>query len=97
MSLIKGGFGKYDRDMIIDYLEKFEHASREKINELLIDEIRGNYSREQKLTKIGNILSYMRSKGLIVNLSTDHSPVWVLFNTYEKLREIQEKDNTPNV
>lgn len=86
---------KHYHSLILDYLEKFESASREKINELLIDEIRGDYSREQKLTKIGNILSYMRRKGLVVNLSSDHSPIWVLFKTYEKLREIQEKDHAP--
>ncbi len=73
------------------YLEKFGSATREKINDLLIDEIRGKYSREQKMTKIGNILSYLRRKRLISNLGSDHSPIWVLFKTKEKFREIKEK------
>lgn len=77
--------------LILDYLEKFEHASREKINELLIDEIRGDYSREQKLEKISNILSYLRINKKIANIGTKHDPNWVLFTSNENQDRIQEK------
>ena len=61
----------------IDYFENFESASREKINELLIDEFPTTLSKEEKLAKISNILSYLRINGKIFNTGTKHSPIWV--------------------
>ena len=77
--------------LILDYLEKFESASREKIDELLIDEIRGQFSREEKLKKISNILSYLRINKKIMNIGTKHDPNWVLFTLRESQDRIQEK------
>lgn len=64
--------------LILDYLEKFKEATREKIDELLLDEIRGSYSDEKKKEKISNILTYMRQKGKIKNVGSKHDSIWVL-------------------
>ena len=69
---------KHYHSLILDYLENFRSATREKINELLMDEIRGGYSREQKLVKISNILSYLRINDKIRNVGSKHDPIWVL-------------------
>lgn len=71
--------GRHYRTLIIDYLEKFKKATRSKIDELLLDEIRGNFSREEKLSRISNILSYLRINKKIRNVGTKHDPIWVLF------------------
>lgn len=82
---------KHYHSLILDYLEKFEYASREKINELLIDEIRGQLSREEKLEKTSNILSCLRINKKIANIGTKHDPNWVLFTSSENQDRIQEK------
>jgi len=77
---------KHYHSLILDYLEKFESATREKIDELLLDEIRGNLEFEQKLQKISNILSYLRINKKIANVGTKHDPIWVLCKETEKSR-----------
>ena len=71
--------GSHYHSLILDYLKVWECATREKINELLIDEFRGDLSREEKLQKISNILSYLRINKRIKNIHTKHSPIWVLY------------------
>ena len=68
---------RHYHSLILSYLEKFGSASREKINELLIDEFPTTLSKEEKLAKISNILSYLRINGKIFNTGTKHSPIWV--------------------
>ena len=82
---------KHYHSLILDYLEKFGSASREKINELLIDEIRGDYSREEKLDKISNILSYLRINRKIRNIGTKHDSIWVLCTSEGNPDRIQEE------
>ena len=77
--------------LILDYLEKFGSASREQINELLIDEIRGDYSKEGKFDKISNILSYLRINRKIRNVGTKHDSIWVLCTSEGNPDRIQEK------
>jgi len=71
--------GSHYHSLILDYLKVWERATREKINELLIDEFRGDLSREEKLQKISNIISYLRINKRIKNIHTKHSPIWVLY------------------
>ena len=83
--------GKHYHALIIDYLEKFKKATRSKIDELLMDEIRGNLSKEEKLSKISNILSYLRINNKIRNVGTKHDPIWVLLRKSESQDRIQDK------
>ena len=69
---------KYYHSLILDYLEKFKEATRDKIDELLLDEIRGSLSVEKKKDKISNILSYLRQNGKIKNIGSRHDSIWVL-------------------
>lgn len=64
--------------ILIDYLAKFPGASRAEINEHMLGEIRGNSSVRVKTAKITNILTYLRRKGLIVNLGSDTESHWKL-------------------
>lgn len=83
--------GKHYHALIIDYLEKFKKATRSKIDELLMDEIRGNLSKEEKMSKISNILSYLRINNKIRNVGTKHDPIWVLLGELESQDRIKDK------
>ena len=83
--------GKHYHALIIDYLEKFKKATRSKIDELLLDEIRGNLSKEEKMSKISNILSYLRINNKIRNVGTKHDPIWVLLGELESQDRIKDK------
>ncbi len=82
---------KHYHALIIDYLEKFKKATRSKIDELLLEEIRGNFSKEEKLSKISNILSYLRINRKIKNIGTKHDPIWVLFDESKSQDRIQDR------
>ncbi len=50
--------------------------SRKKINELMMDEIRGELNDEEKIAKITNLLTHLRRKGYIENRGTSRSSAW---------------------
>ena len=62
----------------IAYLEKFNSATREKINELLIDELPETLSNEEKIRKITTWMTTLRKLGKIENIGTDHDSHWIL-------------------
>jgi ATP-dependent DNA helicase RecG len=62
---------------ISDYLSKFGSASRQEIDKLLFNRLSDALDVEQKQNKIGNLLSSMRMRGLIVNAGTRRAPKWV--------------------
>lgn len=68
--------GQRYRQLIIDYLAKFPGMSREKINEFMMEEIRGELSHDEKLSKITNLLTYLRRKGKIENRGTSRKSAW---------------------
>ena len=76
--------GSQYRQMLIDYLEKFGRLTRREINDYLLGEIRGELSEKEKLTKISNILTYMRRKGVIENAGSDAVPLWKLSDSFKK-------------
>jgi ATP-dependent DNA helicase RecG len=82
---------RHYHSLILDYLEKFHSATRGKIDELLLEEIRGDFTHEQKYQKISNLLSYLRINKKIKNVGTKHDPIWVLFNSDENQDRIQGK------
>lgn len=64
--------------LLMDYLEKFGQASRVEVNKLLLDKLSDALDETQKITKIGNLLTKLRRRGVIVNKGSDHVPRWVL-------------------
>ena len=69
------------RNLLIDFLRRFGESTRQEINEFMLDEIRGTLSIEQKISKIGNILTYLRKKGRIRNIGSDAKPRWILIDS----------------
>ena len=70
--------GAHYRGLLIDYIGKFNGLTRAEINEYMLEEIRGDLSESEKLTKISNLLTYLRRKGDIHNSGTDTKPLWKL-------------------
>lgn len=64
--------------LIIDYLEKFGHASRSEIDSLLVDKLSDALEPEQKQRKVGNLLTKLRRQGRILNVGSRKKPVWQL-------------------
>lgn len=64
--------------LLTDYLERFGEANRTEVNKLLLDKLSDALDETQKITKIGNLLSKWKGKGLIVNKGSDRVPRWVL-------------------
>lgn len=62
--------------LLTDYLEKFGQANREEINKLLLPKISEALDDRQRLTKVSNLLTKLRRKGVIVNTGSDTSPRW---------------------
>jgi ATP-dependent DNA helicase RecG len=67
------------KEMIIAFLKKYDSASREDINNLLLDKLSDALNEQQKLNKIKNFLYSMSKKDkTIKNLGSDRKPKWVL-------------------
>lgn len=62
--------------LVMDYLEKFESASRKEINALLLLKLSDALNSDQKINKINNLLTKMRRKGLIFNAGSDTASLW---------------------
>lgn len=69
------------RSLIKDYLAQWKTADRQKINELLVDELGREMSTDDKMSKISNIIAVMRRNGEIENAGTDRKPIWKLTKT----------------
>ncbi len=64
--------------LILKHLDKFGSATREDINQLLLDKLPEVLSNEQKEHRIKNILSEMRSRDkTIINQGSKRKPAWV--------------------
>ncbi|MCK9314743.1 MAG: putative DNA binding domain-containing protein [Verrucomicrobia bacterium] len=64
--------------LITDYLEKFKKASREEIDQLLKDKLSDALDESQKFSKIANLLTKLRRRGIIVNKESNKKPSWEL-------------------
>lgn len=69
---------QYYSDMILEMLKKHKSASRTDIDNLLTDKLPEIYSRSQKKTKIGNLISKLRMDGKIQNKGTKNRPIWYM-------------------
>lgn len=76
------GFDKdYYKKLIIEYLKKYKSASRQDINNLLVNKISDVLNEQQKLNKVRNLLNELslREKK-IKNIGTKTKPKWTLYN-----------------
>lgn len=75
----KRGIDKvYYKSMVKKYLEKFDEASRQDIDNLLIGKISDALTEEQKKTSITNLLQEMRREGVITPIGATRRVKWVL-------------------
>lgn len=77
-SKVKGFDKQYYLDLIIKAIREHQSLTRVDIDELLLGKLPENYSVMQKKNKINNLISELRSDGVIVNQGTLKKPVWVL-------------------
>lgn len=66
------------KQMILDFLQKFEQAAREDINRLLEGKLSDALAEEQKAHKIRNLLQALRREGKIRNVGSRKKPKWIL-------------------
>ena len=86
-SYIKGRAfdNQYYIDLLFEYLKQYKSASREDINNLLLDKLPNILTEEQRLTKIKNMLYNMSKKRkLIKNVGGRKYPTWVLLDSEGK-------------
>ena len=68
--------GEQYRRIFIDFLRRFPGITRRKINEFMMEEIRGDLTEKQKRSKISNLMTGLRRNGKIVNKGSDKEPRW---------------------
>lgn len=66
------------KKMIVAYLGKFEEASRQEIDKLLLDKLSDALDAKQKVGFIGNLLQEMRREGTIHSVGTKRWAKWRL-------------------
>lgn len=64
--------------MIIDLITQFGSASRQDIDQLLVSKLSDALDDQQKLTKVGHLLTSLRRAGRIKNSGPRKAPVWVI-------------------
>ena len=70
---------KYYKEMVIELIKKFDSASRQDIDRLLLSKLPDILDEKQKLKKINNLLYEMSRKDKTIrNSGTKRTPVWVL-------------------
>lgn len=75
----KGFDDKYYKDLIVEYLKKYERAKKKDIRDLLWDKLPNALNDTQKENKIRNLLSAMKKKGIIdTDSSNQQKSYWVL-------------------
>ena len=75
----KRAFSKdHYKKLIKNYLRKFNEASRQDIDNLLVDKISDALTEEQKKTWVTNLLQEMRREGVIKPLGTTRHAKWII-------------------
>ncbi|MCC5830224.1 MAG: hypothetical protein JJU36_12315 [Phycisphaeraceae bacterium] len=80
----RGRDDEFYKKQVLDYLQKFESASRMEIDKLLLDKLSDALNADQKAEKISNLLSAMRRADLIRNTGSRRCSKWVLAETMQK-------------
>jgi ATP-dependent DNA helicase RecG len=65
-------------DWIIKGIKDHGSLTREDIEQLIWDRLSDLYTEKQKKTKISNLLSELRDKGIIKNIGSDSKSKWIL-------------------
>lgn len=73
----KGFNDEHYKKLILEYLNRYDFASRQDIDQLLLEKLPEILSEKQKQHKIGNLLGSLRRNGKIKNNGTMSKPVWV--------------------
>lgn len=68
----------YYRELVLEFLRKFGHASRADIDDLLTEKLSDALDEEQKANKISNLITNLRRRGQIRNNGSKKVPSWVL-------------------
>lgn len=75
----KGFDDKYYKDLIVEYLKKYERAKKKDIRDLLWDKLPNALNDTQKENKIRNLLSAMKKKDIIEpDSSNQQKSYWIL-------------------
>ena len=70
---------QYYRDLIIKYLNKYGHATKAQLRNLIIDKLPDSLNDDQKEGKVGNLLTSLRKKELIEVVGHEgRQPIWAL-------------------
>jgi len=77
----KGFDNKHYEEMILEYLKKFSSASRQDINDLILDKLPEILDDKQKKTRVRNILQRMAEKELIFSNRKGSKSIWMLKNS----------------
>jgi ATP-dependent DNA helicase RecG len=77
MALDQAQNGAFYFKLLMDYLEKFQEASRADIDKLLLGKLSDALNEAQKSNKINNLLTKWRRAGWIVNIGSDKVSRWV--------------------
>lgn len=79
----KGFDDRYYKDLIIEYLRTYHRASKEDMRSLLLDKLPDSKTPKQREDKIHNLLSALRQKGIIKQISASRQKaIWVLTEEY---------------
>jgi len=68
----------YYRQLILDYLGEFGHATKQELRDLLVPKLPDILDPQQKDNKLSNLMAAMRRTGAIRNAGTRSEPKWVL-------------------
>lgn len=80
-SLKKGLSDKYYKDLLMEAFKAHSILTRHQINQLLVAKLPDVMSNQQKLDKVGNILTYLRKKGCVFS---DENRDWHYVKDLEK-------------
>lgn len=74
---MRGFKDKHYKNMILEYLEKYERASKEDIDKLILDILPDVLDRERKKNKLRNMMYAMSKRDMsIKNIGTNRKPIW---------------------
>ena len=69
---------RHFKELILNYLRTYGHASRTDLDELLIGKLSDVLTHDQKLNKIRNLRKSLVEAGIICNAGSRKSPKWTL-------------------
>lgn len=67
---------EYCKKLILDYLQRFQPATRQDLDLFLMEKLGDVLTEKQKISKIGNLLTRLRRAGRIANRGSRKSPAW---------------------